>query len=90
MAPVKSALQAGPAPPIGNGTSSSYNHGAYQPVASLEGNTPFDAENATDAANASAARDPGTSACHRCSRQPGQPVDGTDTSVQIWAGVSTL
>ena len=53
MAPAKSALQAAPVTPIGNGTLSSYNHGPYQPVASLEGNTPFDTDNTTDAANAS-------------------------------------
>ncbi len=53
MAPAKSASQAAPVTSIGNGTLSSYNHGPYQPVASLEGNTPFDADNTTDAANAS-------------------------------------
>ena len=53
MAPAKSAWQVAPVTPMGNGTSSSYNHGPYQPVASLEGNSPFDADNATDAANAS-------------------------------------
>ena len=53
MAPAKSASQVAPVTPNGNGTLSSYNHGPYQPVASLEGNTPFDTDNTTDAANAS-------------------------------------